>query len=297
MLAPWKKSYDKREGKWSEVKVAQSCPPFCDSMDCTVHGILQARILKQVAFPFNRGSSQPRDRTQVLGLAGGSLPAEPPGKPKNIRVRGLSLLQQIFPTQELKRGFLHPRRILHQLSYEGSPDKPREHIKKQRNFFTFKGPSSQNCAFSSSHIRMWELDYKESWVPKSWCFWTLVLEKTLESPLDCQIKPVHPKGNQSWILMGRTDAEAEAPSLWPPDSKNRLSGKDPDAGKDWRQEKRRTEDEMVGWHHQLEGHESEQALGVGDGQGSLACYSPLGCQELDMTVRLNWTENNGEKLL
>ena len=132
-----------------------------------------------------------------------------------------------------------------------------QHIKKQRHYFTSKGPSSQSYGFSSSHVWMWELDYKESWVPKNWCFWTMVLGKTLESPLHCkEIQPVNLKGNQSWILIGRTDAEAEPPILWPPDVKNRLIGKDPDAGKDWRQEEKgTTEDEMVGWHHQLYGHE------------------------------------------
>ena len=110
--------------------------------------------------------------------------------------------------------------------------------------------------FSSSHVWMWELDYKESWAPKNWCFWTVVLEKTLENLLDC--KQINPKGNQSWIFIGRTDAEAEAPILWPPDAKNWLFGKEPDAGKDWRQkEKRATEDEMVGWHHRLDGNEFE----------------------------------------
>ena len=114
---------------------------------------------------------------------------------------------------------------------------------------------------------MWELDYKESWVPKNWCFWTVVLEETLESPLDCkEIQPVHPKGNQSWIFTGRTDAEAETPILWPPDVKSWLIGKDPDAGKDWRwKEKGRTEDEMAGWHHRLTGHEFEWTPEVGDG--------------------------------
>ena len=123
------------------------------------------------------------------------------------------------------------------------------------------------------HIWMWELDYKESWVPKNWCFWTVVLEKTLESPLDCkEIQPVHPKGNQSWIFTGRTDAEAETPILWPSDVKKWLIGKDLDAGKDWSQEEKgMTEDEMVGWHHWLDGHEFERAPGVDDGQGSLAC--------------------------
>ena len=118
------------------------------------------------------------------------------------------------------------------------------------------------------------------------------LEKTLESPLDCkEIQPVHPKGNQSWIFIGRTDAEAETPILWPPDGKNWLIGKDPDVGKDWGwEEKGMTEDEMVGWHHWLDGNESEQTPGVGDGQGSLACCSPWGCKELDVTERLNWTD-------
>ena len=133
----------------------------------------------------------------------------------------------------------------------------------------------QSYVFSSCHVWMWELDHKESWMPKNWCFWTVVLRKTLESPLDCkEIQPVYPKGNQSWIFIGRTDAEAEGPVLWPPDAKNWLIGKDPDAGKDWRQEEKgTTEDEMVGWHHQLDGHEFEQAAGVGDGQRSLACCS------------------------
>ena len=122
-----------------------------------------------------------------------------------------------------------------------------------------QGLSSQGYGFSSSHVWMWEVDYKESWVPKNWCFWTVVLEKTLESPLDCkEIQPVHPKGNQFWIFIGRTDAEAEIPILWPPDVKNWLIWKDPDAGKDWRWEKKgTTEDEIVGWHHRLNGHEFE----------------------------------------
>ena len=139
---------------------------------------------------------------------------------------------------------------------------------------------------------MWELDYNESWVLKNWCFWNVVLEKTLGSPLDCkEIQLVHPKGNQSWIVIGRTDAEAETPILWPPDTKNWLIWKDPDAGKDWRQEEKgTTEDEMVGWHHQLNGHEFEYTPGVGDGQEGLACCSPWGRKELDMTEWLNWTD-------
>ena len=133
---------------------------------------------------------------------------------------------------------------------------------------------------------------QEVWVLKNWCFRAVVLEKTLETPLDCkEIKPINPKRKQSWMFIGRTDAEAETAILWPPDMKNWLLGKDPDAGKDWGQEeKRTTEDEMVGWHHQLNGHEFEEALGVGDGQGSLACCSPWGCKESDTTEQLNWTE-------
>ena len=134
---------------------------------------------------------------------------------------------------------------------------------------------------------MWELDRKEGWVLKNWCCLTVVLGKTLESPLGCKIKPVKPKGNQAWIFIGRADAEAEAPILWPLDVKNWLIGeKDPDAGKDWRQEEKgMTEDEMVGWHHCLRGHEFEQALGVGEGHGSLVCCSPWGRKESDTTDR------------
>ena len=156
---------------------------------------------------------------------------------------------------------------------------------KQRHYFADKGPYSQSYGFSSSHVLMWELDYKENWALKSWWFWTVVLEKTLQSLLDCkETQPVHPKGNQSWVFIGRTDAEAEVPIRWLFDVKNGLIGKDPDAGKHWRQEeKEMTEDEMVGWHHGLYGPEFEQASGVGDGQGSLACCSPWGCNESDTT--------------
>jgi len=160
----------------------------------------------------------------------------------------------------------------------------------QRHYFAFNGPSSQSYGFPSSHVWMCELDYKERWAPKNWCFWTVVLEKTLESPLNCKdIKPVHPLGNQSWIFIGRTDAEAKTPILWPPDAKKWLIGKDPDAGKDWRQEEKgMTEDEMVGWHHWLDGHEFEQDPGVGKGHRSLACCSPRGHKELDTIEWLNW---------
>ena len=137
---------------------------------------------------------------------------------------------------------------------------------------------------------MWELDYKESWVPKNGCFWAVVLEKTLESPLDCkEIQPVHPKWDQSWVFIGRTDVEAEIPILWPPDAKSWLIWKDPDAGKDWGQEKKgRTEDEMVGWHHRLNGHRFGWTPGIGDGLGGLACCGSWGRKESDTTKWLNW---------
>ena len=134
---------------------------------------------------------------------------------------------------------------------------------------------------------------KKSWALKNWCFWTVVLGKTLESPLDCkEIKPVHPKGNLSWIFIGRTDAVAESAIFWPPDEKIWLTGKDPDARKDWRQ-KWMTEDERIGWHHWLDGHEFEQAPGVGDGQGSLVCFSPWSCRVgHDWATELNWTHSS-----
>ena len=134
-------------------------------------------------------------------------------------------------------------------------DQPRQHIIKQRHYFVNKCLSSQGFGFSSGYVWMWELDYKESWVPKNWCFRTVVLEKTLESPLDCkEIQPVHPKGDQSWVFIGRTDAEAKTLIFWPPNVKIWLIWKDLDAGKDWRQEEKgTTEDEMVGWHRWLDG--------------------------------------------
>ena len=142
--------------------------------------------------------------------------------------------------------------------WKKSYDKPRQHIKKQRHYFANKGPSSQGYGFSSSHVWMWELDHKESWVLKNWCFWTVVLEKTLESPLDWKgIQPVNPKGNGPWIFIGRTDAEDEALILWPPDVKNWLIWKDPDTRKDWRWKEQGITVEMVGCHHQLDGHEFE----------------------------------------
>ena len=176
--------------------------------------------------------------------------------------------------------------------WKKSYNQPRQHNKKQRPYFTNKGPSSQSHDFSSSHVWMWELDHKESWVQKNWCFWTVLLQKTLKNPTDSkEVKSVNSKGNQSWIFIGRTAAEAEAPIIWPPDAKSWLTRKYPDVGKDWRQEEKgMTEDEMVGWRHWLDGLEFEQAPGVADGQGSLACCSPWGQKESDATERLNWTD-------
>ena len=154
------------------------------------------------------------------------------------------------------------------------------------------GLSSQGYGFSSSHVWMWELDYKESWALKNWCFWTVVLEKTLESPLDCkEIQPVHPKGDKSWVFIGRTDVEAETP----PDAKSWLIWKDPDAGKDWGQEKKRmTEDEMAGCHHRLNGHVFGWTLGVGDGQGRPGVLHFMGSQRVghDWETELNWTDEH-----
>ena len=143
--------------------------------------------------------------------------------------------------------------------------------------------------FSCSQVLMWDLDYKESWMSKTWCFWTVVLQKTLESPLDSEeIKPVNPKRNQRWIFIGRTDVEAETPILWPTDAKSQLIGNDPDAGKGWMQEdKGMTEDEMVGWHHWFNEHEFEQTPGDSEVQGSLVCCSAWGLKE-SQRVRHDW---------
>ena len=180
--------------------------------------------------------------------------------------------------------------------WKKSYDQPRQHIEKQRCYFADKVLSSQSYGFSSSLVWMWELDYKESWALKKWCFWMVVLEKTLESPLDFkEIQPVHAKGNDSWIFIGRTDAEVETSILSPPDAKNWLTRKGPVAGQDWRQEEKKpTEDEMVGWHHRLGGHDFEQISGVGDGQGSLVCCSPWGYKRVghDWVAELNGTFAN-----
>ena len=173
-----------------------------------------------------------------------------------------------------------------------------QQIKKQRDYFANKSPYNQSYGFSSSHVWMWELDHKEGWAPKNWCFWTVVLEKTLESLLDSkEIKPVNPKGNQPWIFTGRTNAEAEALILWPSDVKNWLTGKDPDPGKNWRQEEKgMTKDEMVGWHHRLNGHEFEQTLEDGEGQETQVCCSPWGHKESDMTEWLNSSNTKSQPL-
>ena len=174
------------------------------------------------------------------------------------------------------------------------PDKPRQHIRKQRHYFANKGPSSQSYGFSSGQVWIWELDLKEGWAPQDWCFWTVVLEKTLERPLDCkEIHLVNRKGSKSWILIGRTDAEVETRILWPPDTKSWLIRKDPDPGKDWRQEEKGTrKDKMVWWHLWLNGHALEQALGDGEGQGALVCCSPWGHKESDST---EWLDNSNPR--
>ena len=180
-------------------------------------------------------------------------------------------------SREIKRHLLLGRKAMTKLDSV---------LKSRKSALPTKVPYSQNYGFSSSHVWMWELDHKESWTLKNWYFWTEVLEKTLVSPLESkEIQPVHPKGNQSWIFIGRTDAEA--PVVLSPDAKNWLTGKYPDAGKDWvQEEKGTTENEMVGWHHWLYGHEYEQAPGDGEGQGSLPCCCPSGHRELDMTEPL-----------
>ena len=153
-------------------------------------------------------------------------------------------------SHEIKRRLLLGRKVMTNLD-------SMTNLEKQRHYFANKGPPSQGYGFSCRHVWIWELDYEEGWAPKNWCFWSVVLEKTLESPLDCkEIQPVHPKGDQSWVFIGRTDVEAETPIFWPLDAKSWLIWKDPDAGRDWGQEEKgTTEDEMSGLHHQLYGHE------------------------------------------
>ena len=174
--------------------------------------------------------------------------------------------------------------------------KSRQHIKKYTHYFADKDSSTQSYGFSSSYVWMRELDHKESWALKNWGFWTLVLEKTLESLLDYkEIKPVSPKGNQSWIFTGRSDDEAEAPILCPPDAKSQLLIKSSHAWKDWRQEEKgTTEDEIIGWHHWFNGHEFVKAQGDGEGQGGLECCSPWGAKESDST---KWLNNNKDYII
>ena len=178
-------------------------------------------------------------------------------------------------SHEIKRCLLLGRKTMGNL----------DRVLKSRDItFPNKGPYSETYGFSSQ-VRMWELDHKEGWVPKNWCFPTMVLEKTLESPLNSkEIKPVNPKGNQPWIFIGRTDAEANAPGVWQSDARNQIIGKDPDTGKDWRQEEKRVaKNEMVGWHHQLNGDEFEQTPGNGEEKGSLTYCSLLSHKESDTT--------------
>ena len=205
--------------KVKESEVAQSCPTLCNPMDCSlsvssVLGIFQARVLEWIAFSFSRGSSQPRNRTWVSCIAGGRF--------------------TIWATREALNKQWQVQKTF--APWKKSYDKPRQHIKKQSHHFADKGPYSRKPCFSSSHVWMWELDHKEGWAPKNWCFWIVVLEKILESPLDSkEIQPVNPKGNQHWIFVGRNNAEAVTPILWQTNTKSWLIGKDTDAGKDWRQ--------------------------------------------------------------
>ena len=173
-------------------------------------------------------------------------------------------------------------------SWQESYEKPRQCVENQSHYSADKGPYSQGCGLPSGHVCLWELDCKECKMPKNWCFQTVVLGKTPESPLYSKIIPVNLKGNQPWILVGRTDAEAEALVFWSSEANSWLMGKVPDAGKDWGQkEKRASEDEMAGWHHRYNGHELGQTSGDGEGQRGLACCSPWGCKESDTTGQLN----------
>ena len=190
---------------------------------------------------------------------------------------------RLFLQHEIKRCLLLGRKAMTNL----------DSILKSRDIIPTKVNIVKAMVFL---VWVWEMDHKESWVLKNWCFWTVLLEKTLESPWDCkEIKLVNPKGNESWIFIGRTDAETEAPILWPPDTRNWLIGKDSDAGKDWRQEEKgMIEGETVGWHHRLDGHEFEQAPGAGEGQGGLACCrQSMGSQRVRhyWATELNWKIN------
>ena len=238
-------------------EVAQLCPTLCDPMDCSLPG-----------------SEEPLS------------PWNFPGKSTGVGCH--FLLQGIFPTQGSNWGLPHCRQMLYHLSHQGSlGDQPWQHIKKQRHYLTNKCLISQSYDFSSSHVLMWELDYKESWAPKSW-FWTVVLEKTLESPLDCkEIQPVHPKGNQSWIslegLMLKLKLQFFGYLMWRTDSfeKTLMLGKT-EGGRRRGQQRMRWLDGIT--------NSMDMSLEVGDGQGGLACCSPWSCRKSDMTEQLNWTD-------
>ena len=259
------------------AKSLQSCPTLCDPIDgsppgSAIPGILQARTLEWVAISFSNAWKR---KLKVKSLSRVWLSTTP-----------WTAAFQAPPSMESSR----------QEYWSGLPlpsphDQPRQHIKKQRHYFVNKVSCSQGYGFSSSHVWMWELDYKESWAPKNWCFWAVVLEKTLESSLDCkEIQPVHPKGDQSWVFIGGIDVEAETPIFWPPHAESWLIWKDPYAGKDWGQEEKgTTEDEMVGWHHWHNGHWFGCTPGVNDGQGGLACCGSWGHKESNTTEQLNWT--------
>ena len=191
----------------------------------------------------------------------------------------------LFLGSKITGWWLQPLNLKTSASWQESYDKPRPHVKKQISLCD-KGLYSQSYAFSSSHVQMWELDHKEGWVIKNWCSQTVVLEKTLRSPLDSkEIKPVNPKGNIHWIFTGRTDPEAEDSIPWPPEVKSQLTRKDPDAGKDW--EKWEGDEMRMRWHHWLNGHEFEPTLGYGVGQGNLVCCSSWGHKESDTTEQLS----------
>ena len=236
---------------------AQSCPTLCNPWTVARQAPLFMGFSRQEywsGLPFPPLGNLPDpgiEPTSLVSpaLAGNSLPLCCLGSPMRLKstVKCVCIMNRLSDWTELN--WTTP--------WKESYDQPRQHIEKQRYYFVNKGPSSQGYGFSSGHVWMWELDCEESWVPKNWCFWTVVLEKTLESPLDCKkIQPVHSKGDQSWVFFGRTDAKAETPILWPPHAKSWLTGKDSDAGRDWgHEEKGMTEDEMAGWHHRLDGHE------------------------------------------
>ena len=272
-----------------KVLVVQLCLTLCNYMDCSlpgssVHWISQARRLDWIAISFSRGSSWPTDQMQasyVSCVAGRFFyRLSHQGSPLGLYLHPYRAASKITAdgdcSHKIKRHLLLGRKAMTNL------DKPKN-ITLPIKVLLVKAMAFPVVMYG------YELDHKESWSLKNWCFWTVVLEKNLESLLDSkEIKPVNPERNQLWIFTGRTDAKAEAPIFWPPDVKGQLTGKDHDSGKDWGQgEKVATEDEMVGWHHQLNTHEFEQTLGDGEGQRSLVCCSPWGRKESDTTEQVN----------